>query len=137
MRGAMTYRGETRASRLVWKTVSRFMGGFAVALLLTVGGCTWDDGLSDASSAAAEKVRTWVPLGTAKAEAQRIMERYRFTCSQQSDATFGRTGKAFLSCTRRDVSSGRIERVHYVLLLLTEDRVSDVKVMGSVGPIPF
>ena len=115
------------------------MKTLAFAFLIAVTGCAHDDRLSEQPTTATKQIKSWIPSGISLADAQRIMEQHRFTCSMMTNSNFGNLkATEFLYCDRYD-SDSRITpivvRRWQVALVLAEGNVSGIRVnTGLIGP---
>jgi hypothetical protein len=104
----------------------------ALAIVLAVGGCAHPEKLSEQPAQAAAQIRSWVPVGTSLADAQRMMEQHHFSCSVMTNSSFGDlTNATFLYCDYREANSRLIPTVYQmwkVALILSNGEVSDVRV---------
>ncbi len=101
-------------------------------LLLAVSGCSSADHLSAQPSQAEAQILLWIPVGTAVADAQSIMEKHHFTCSTIRNGKWGsEAGIDYLYC---DYTSGEpfVKRRWQAALILVDNKVSSVSVSTAL-----
>ena len=103
-----------------------------LAIILAVGGCAHSDKLSEQPAQAASQIQSWVPVGTALSDAQRIMEQHQFKCSMITNSGFqDLKATDFLYCDRSD-SDNQITPIvikrWQVALVCHDGKISAVRV---------
>lgn len=99
----------------------------ALALFLTLAGCSRHEHLSTNPSEAQAQIQRWVPVGCSSTDARRIMEQQGFTCSPVMNAEFGiHRGADYVLCERRD--GGTKKQQWQATLVLVEGKIWAVNV---------